>query len=203
MLKIRLRPAALTVALATALIASVSTPATADTSPTSIELLQKCDKGADSCVFHVSGAPDVFWSATEVVGQTANCTDVAQSASIAWSKSTFSSNSVGVSFKFIAGATKALLAGYKIAYQHEWTETTTDSDSTAMNIPPGFIGRVRHARQMERVKGQYELHFGKRFYGHYYWYVPFTVTSPRAGGNNDNVSTKSTPMTAQERSAYC
>jgi hypothetical protein len=188
-------------ALAAILVAGLATPAAADTGATSLELLQRCDS-ADYCVFHVGGAAQVYWSTTEMVGQTANCTHTAQTASIAWTKSTFSTNSVGGSWKFIAGATKAFMAGFKVTYQHDWTDTKTDSDTTTLTIPAGYLGTVSHARQMERVTGTYELHFGKRFYGHYFWYVPFTMNSPKGDGKDD-VTTKSTRMTPQEHSAFC
>jgi hypothetical protein len=194
--------AVVAVAVGAGLIAGVTPSATAEETPGSIELLEKCDDGADSCVFHVDGAAEDFWQTADVVGQTANCTTESQDASITWTKSTFSSNSVGTSLKLIVGATKTFMNGFKIAYSHEWIETTTDSDTTKITIPGGHLGRVYHARQMERVHGQYELHFGNRFYGHYYWYVPMTMTSPKASGT-DHVTTLSTPLTDQERDAYC
>jgi hypothetical protein len=79
--------------------------------------------------------------------------------------------------------------GFKVAYSHEWTESVTDRDTTRISIPAGYMGRIYHAREMERVSGQYELHFGKRFYDHYYWYVPMSVTSPKTDGR-DSVTTK-------------
>ena len=178
------------------------TEAWADTTPTSIELLQKCDDGTDSCIFHVEGAAEDFWATADVVGQTANCTTDPQDASVTWTTSSFSSNSIGSSLKVIAGATKQFMIGFKIAYSHEWTDTTTDSDTTKITIPAGYMGRVYHARQMESVHGQYELHFGSRFDGHYYWYVPMTMTSPKTG-STDQVTTQSAPLTSQEQAAYC
>lgn len=188
--------------LTVGLVPSLTAVARAEATPTSIELLEKCNNGTDSCVFHPGGAPNTFWSTTDLVGQTANCTGTTQQAAISWSTSSMSSNSVGVSLKVIVGATKAFMNGFKVAYNREWTETRTDTDTTWISIPAGHMGRVHHARQMESVTGQYELHFGYRFYGHYYWYVPFTMTSPKSDGN-DNVTTRSTPLTAQERAAYC
>jgi hypothetical protein len=192
---------ALTVIVA-GLTAALGSAALADTTPTSIELLEKCDNGADDCVFHVTGPAERFWQVTQAVGQTANCTSSTQESSISWSKSTFSANSIGTSLKVIVGASKAFLNGFKIAYSHEWMESTTDSDTTKMAIPAWSLGRVYHSRQMERVTGEFELHFGKRFYDHYYWYVPMTETSPATGGTG-NVTTQSTPLTADERAAYC
>jgi hypothetical protein len=203
---IRRRPTIIIAVVVTLVVAGLTaaqeTAAFAETTPTSIQLLQKCDNGADYCVFHVAGAAEDFWETEEIVGQTANCTYGIQDASISWTKSAFSSNSIGTSLKFIAGASKAFLNGFKIAYSHEWTESTTNSDTTKISIPPRSMGRVYHSNEMEHVSGQFELHFKKRFHDHYYWYVPMTETSPVTTGTG-NVTTKSTPLTADERAAYC
>ncbi|HEY6796470.1 MAG TPA: hypothetical protein VI248_17475 [Kineosporiaceae bacterium] len=184
------------------LVAAVVPLASAEEAPTSLELLRQCDSGADFCVFHVQGPADDFWQKADLVGKTANCTGSPQDASITWTKSTFSSNSIGVSLKVLVGASKAFLNGFRITYSHEWTETTTDSDTTKITIPPGYMGRVYHAREMERASGEYELHFRSRYYGHYYWYVPMTVTSPKTDAH-DHVTTQSVPLTDEERVAYC
>lgn len=180
----------------------LATVAMADETPTSMELLEKCGNGTDVCEFHVSGAARTFFSPSEVASQTANCTDKDQTASLTWEKTFTSSNSLGVSLKVSWGPTKAFEVGFKIAYQHEWTSSTTDRDITQITIPPGHMGRVYLAREMEEVSGQYEMHFGDRFYGHYYWYLPMTVTSPKANGQ-DAVVPKSEPLTDQERASFC
>jgi hypothetical protein len=195
-------PLALMMVTGAAASAVVVPSAWADPTPTSIELLEECDRGADYCVFHVEGVAETFWATTDMVGQTANCTAESQDASVVWTKSTFSSNSITSSLKVIVGATKAFMNGFKIAYSREWTDTTTDSDTTKITIPSGYMGRVYHARQMERIHGQYELHFGSRFHGHYYWYVPMTMTSPRTGGT-DQITTRSDSLTGQARATYC
>jgi hypothetical protein len=188
--------------LVVSLMFSLVPAAWAEDEPTSIQLMEKCDNGTDSCEFHVSGPADSFWQPTELAAQTANCTDATQDAEIAWQTSVTSSNSIGVSLKAIVGASKVYMAGFKIAYSHEWTESVTDRDTTRISIPAGYMGRVYHSREMETVSGQYELHFGKRFYDHYYWYVPMSVTSPKTDGR-DSVTAKSTEMTEQERATYC
>ena len=188
--------------LAAGVMASLTTVARADETPTSMELMDKCNNGTDLCEFHISGAARDYYGPSTVAGQTANCTDKDQSAGVVWEKTTTSTNSIGVSLKVSWGPTDAFETGFKIAYQHEWTSSTTDRDTTTMTIPSGQMGRVYVAREMEDVSGQYEMHFGSRFYGHYYWYLPMTVTSPKSGGQ-DSVITKSEPMTDQDRSSYC
>lgn len=183
-------------------VVSVVTVARADQNPTSMELLEKCGDGTDLCEFHVSGAPRVFFGPSEMASQTANCTDKDQTASLTWEKTSTSTNSLGVSLKVSWGPTKAFETGFKIAYQHEWISSTTDRDTTLITIPPGHLGQVYVAREMEEVSGKYEMHFGDRFYGHYYWYLPMRVTSPKANGE-DAVIPKSTPMTDRERASFC
>jgi hypothetical protein len=196
------RALALVGVIAVGMAPAVVALAHAEDTPTSMELLEKCDDGTDSCTFHPIGSPRVFWNTTDMVGQTANCTNSNQEAAVSWTTTTTSSNSIGGSLKVIVGATKAFLDGFKIAYSHEWTETKSDADTTKISIPAGHMGRVYHAREMEAVNGQYEMHFRSRYHGHYYWYVPFTMTSPKGDGN-DNVTTESAPLTADEKAAFC
>ncbi|MDQ1290048.1 MAG: hypothetical protein QG622_3614 [Actinomycetota bacterium] len=188
--------------LTVGLLVSVASIASAEEVPTSKELMEKCGKDTDFCEFHISGPARAYLQTAGLAAQTANCTGSTQDASLTWEKSTSSSNSFGWSLKVMAGAAKAFQLGFKVAYQHEWTDTLTDRDTTKMTIPGGHMGRVFHAREMEEVSGKYEMHFGSRYYGHYYWYLPMTVNSPKGGGN-DKVTTKSEPMTEQERAQFC
>lgn len=184
------------------LMVPLATVAMADEVPTSMELLEKCGNGTDLCEFHVSGATRTFFSPSEVASQTANCTDKDQTASLMWEKTFTSTNSLGVSLKVSWGPTKAFEVGFKVAYQHEWISSTTDRDTTQITIPAGHMGRIYLAREMEEVSGKYEMHFPDRFYDHYYWYLPMTVTSPKADGK-DAVVPKSDPLTDQERASFC
>jgi hypothetical protein len=90
-----------------------------------------------------------------------------------------------------------------VSYQHDWTSSHTQSDATQITIPAHSMGRVYTATEMEEVSGQYEMHFGDRYHGHYYWYLPMTVDSPKDSDPHDGVTTKSQPLTGQETAAYC
>jgi hypothetical protein len=185
------------------LLTLFATGARAEDQPTSLELLDKCGNGTDYCEFHVSGPARTYFTTAQLAGQTANCTDTSQNATITWEHTTTSSNSLGTSLSVSTGAGTAFSIAVKVSYQHDWTSSHTRSDATQITIPARSMGRVYTATEMEKVSGQYEMHFGDRYHGHYYWYLPMTVDSPKVGDPHDGVTAKSTPLTEQEATAYC
>jgi hypothetical protein len=182
-------------------VASVTTVAMAEESPpTTMELLDKCGNGADFCEFHIEGPARTYFAALEEArGDAPNCSSTESAMKIMWEKTTTSTNSIGVSLKVSWGPTKVFESSFKVAYQHEWIHSTTDRETNTVNVPPKHVGHIYVAREMEEVSGKYELHFGSRFHGHYYWYVPMTVTSPKANSAK-NVVGQSFPMTDEQRS---
>jgi hypothetical protein len=169
--------------------------------PTSRELLDQCNNGTDSCVFHPDGAPSTFPGERKQVGRSDyNCTSVQQSYAVAWSDMTQESNSVGVSFSVEAGFGEVFKVSMETNYSHTWTSGHTETETTTVNVPPGEVGEIYHAPEMQRASGQYELHFGDRFHDHYIWYVPFESTSPTDSAGTVTQSTR--PMTDEEK-AQC
>ena len=199
--------AALAVGSATGVSLAATGVAEAASSPSSLELLQKCNHGTDLCAFHPSGGPQLFAGNAHQIGTTLfNCGPGSATKSVAWSDSTGESNSVGVSFIVanegsIAGAFEAFKSELEISYGHRWGSTDTTTRTTNVMVEAGQKGWLMRQTAMQRVKGTYELHFGKRFYGHYYWYVPFTVTGP-APDQPSVVSQQRATMTAGEK-AQC
>jgi hypothetical protein len=189
--------------LGIALVAAGAVVAEAEDAPTSLELLDKCGNGTDYCQFHVSGPARTYWKTADLVGQTANCTDSPQNATLTWEHTTTSTNSLGTALSVSAGAGSVFSIAVKVSYQHDWTTAHTQGDATQITIPAHQMGRVFDATQMEEVSGQYEMHFGDRYYGHYYWYLPMTVNSPVGDDPHDNVTTRSDPLTAEETATYC
>ncbi|GAB3294798.1 hypothetical protein [Parasphingorhabdus pacifica] len=175
--------------------------ASAAEEPTARELLEKCDNGTDSCVFHPEGAPEYFQNSSEQVGSPVfNCTELSQRMAVSWSDTTSESNSLGLSMETSFG--EVFKVSFKASYGHEWTESHTESQTTYLEVSPGDVGRVFHGPRMQRVRGTYELHFGDPFRGHYIWYVPMEVTGPA----NDQASTvvqSTEDMTEQEWAANC
>ncbi|MFC9602184.1 hypothetical protein ACFTTN_01790 [Streptomyces niveus] len=197
-------PILLAAALTTGGMALAPTSAqAADEQPTIRELLDKCDNGTDLCVFHPSGPPEESMGEAHQVGDSAfNCTADLQRSTVGWSDTTGESNSVGVSLSAEVGFAEVFKVSIETNYSHTWESSHTESEQTNVDVRPGEVGWVTREAQMQRVSGQYELHFEDKFYGHYYWYVPFDATGPLP----DAPSTKTQhtrPMTDQERSEHC
>ncbi|WP_046470409.1 hypothetical protein [Allosalinactinospora lopnorensis] len=179
-------------------------PASADHEdmPTARQLLERCDNGTDKCVFHPSGAPEYYAEAAHQVGDSVyNCSEEEQKFIVAWEETKSQSNSVGVAMTTEAGFGKAFNISYEQSYEHTWESSHTEAQRTFVFTGPYEVGWVERAPRMERVKGQYELNFGDRYHGHYYWYVPFEITGPAPDGT-EAVVQKSREMTAEEK-AQC
>ncbi|WNI21046.1 hypothetical protein [Streptomyces sp. ITFR-16] len=177
--------------------------AQAEEQPTIRELLDKCDNGTDSCVFHPEGDLEEFTGESHQVGDSAfNCTQDNQSSSVTWSDTTGESNSVGVSLSVDYGFAEVFKVSIQTTYQHTWESSHTESEMTTVNVRPGEVGWVTREAQMQRVRGTYELHFPDRFYGHYYWYVPFEATGPLPDASSTKTQ-HTRAMTEQEKSEHC
>ena len=181
----------------------IAPPASAADEPTARELLEKCDNGTDSCVFHPEGEPEYYTDEAKTVGDPVyNCTDGLQRSAVEWSDTTSQSNSVGLSMTTEAGFGKAFAVSYEQTYEHTWEESHTESQTTNVDTRPAEVGWVERAPQMQKVKGTYELHFEDKFYDHYIWYVPMEVTGP-ADEQTSTVTQDTSPMTDEERQANC
>jgi hypothetical protein len=200
----RTRLAVLLAAMATAGSVALAPAAQADEEPPTIrELLDKCDNGTDSCVFHPDGpATDSMGEAHQVGDSAYNCTSDLQRSSISWADTTGESNSVGVSLSAEAGFADVFKVSIETSYGHTWESSHTETATTNVDVRPGEVGWVTRESQMQRVTGTYELHFPDRFRGHYIWYAPFDATGPKP----DAPSTKTQhtrPMTEQEKAEHC
>lgn len=203
----RTRIGVLAAALATmggaVLAPTAAQAAPAEETPTIRELLMKCDNGTDVCVFHPDGPPSITMGPAHQVGsQTFNCTPDSQRSAVGWSDTTGETNSVGISMSAEYGFTEVFKVTIEASYEHTWSSSHTESGTTYIDVRPNEVGWVTREAQMQTVSGQYELHFPDRFYGHYYWYVPFTATGPVP----DAPSTKTQhtrAMTDQEQAQHC
>jgi hypothetical protein len=176
----------------------------AASSPTTRELLDACS-WADLCEFH----PQSYWTYTgpkHQVGTTAyNCGSQTNQHRIDWADTTGATNSVGVAITSSVKFWEVYEASVELSYRHDWTVSHTDTESNTLNIPAGSKGWIERGTSKQQATGWYEIHFGKRYYGHYIWYVNNYQSS---GFNADNpkggyVNFRDTPMTAAERGAHC
>ncbi|GAA4620689.1 hypothetical protein GCM10023108_50830 [Saccharopolyspora hordei] len=175
-----------------------ATTATAEDGPTVRELLEKCDNGTDSCVFHPEGEPEHFTADAKQVGEPVhNCTADDQRSSVSWSDTTSQSNSAGLSMTTEAGFGKVFAVAYEQTYQHTWEESHTESQTTFVDTGPHQVGWVERAAQMQKVSGTYELRFPDKFHDHYIWYVDLEITGP-APDPSSAISQHTRDMTQEE-----
>jgi hypothetical protein len=184
-----------------AVLAPVS--AQAEETPTARQLLMKCNNGTDVCEFHPDGPPQVFMGSAHQVGDSVyNCTPDTQRSSVSWSDTTGESNSVGISLSLEYGFSEVFKASIETSYEHTWSSSHTESQTSNIDVRPNSVGWITREAQLQRYSGTYELHFGSPYYGHYYWYVPFSATGPMP----DAPSTKTQhtrQMTDTERAQHC
>ncbi|MFD8500195.1 hypothetical protein [Amycolatopsis sp. NPDC059657] len=190
---------ALTLAMISIATLGLVTPlAQADSTPTTCELLDKCNNGTDSCVFHPASRRE-FGGRRQHVGRTTyNCSSVNQIQGISWADTDGGSNSLGISIDASMKFAEVYTVSVSATYSHswEWSHTVTRTDN--LNTPAWGVGEIFHAPLMQTVTGNYELHFRKPFYGHYYWYVNnFSATSPLP--NDGSVTFHTRAMTKDER----
>ncbi|MTE18988.1 hypothetical protein F0L17_07550 [Streptomyces sp. TRM43335] len=202
----RVRLSVLLAALATAgsaVLAPTTAHADHDGKPTIRELLDKCDNGSDVCLFHPDGPPQTFMGEPhQVGGKVYNCTQDVQRASVGWSDTVGESNSVGVSLSAEYGFAEVFKTSIEVSYNHTWSSSHTDSETTWIEVRPGEVGWVTREAEMQRVGGRYELHFPDRYYGHYYWYAPFEAVGPVPDGN-DTKTQHTRAMTDREKAEHC
>ncbi|GAA1523500.1 hypothetical protein [Kribbella lupini] len=171
--------------------------------PTGRELLDKCNNGTDSCVFHPHGAPETFRGDVHQVGDTVfNCTADLQRSTVKWSETTGESNSFGVSLSAEYGFSDVFKVSIETSYQHTWESSSTVGQDDSIDVKPGEKGWVERATEMNRVKGQYEMHFPDRYYDHYIWYQEFEAVGPVKDAPG-LITKKTAVMTPEEKSQHC
>jgi hypothetical protein len=147
--------------------------------PTSRELLEKCNHGTDSCVFHPEGAPTVFRGAYRLAGGATNCTQDNIKRSVQWSATEHTTNNIGLEMTAGGGFGAAFSASFTTSFGHEWGWSSTKTDTVEAEIGPHRAINVSSAPMDQTIRGKYELRFPNRFRGHYIWYVNgVEVTGP-------------------------
>ncbi|MEU9173734.1 hypothetical protein AB0D34_39210 [Streptomyces sp. NPDC048420] len=172
-------------------------------SPTIAELLQRCGS-ADVCKFHPQSYT-AYTGPAHVIGTPAyNCAHEINPSTVSWSDTTSATNTVGVSIEASMEFWKVYKVSVEASYSHSWTTSHTDTDTKTVNIRPGYKGWLERGTAKQKAKGWYEFHFGKRYYGHYIWYINNYQAAAWDGDhpNNGYVTMKDRPMTSAERAAH-
>lgn len=158
---------------------SADSPMSAQGGPTIRELLDKCKNGADYCTFHPSGSPNVYRGDYRLAGGATNCSWDKITRWVEWSASEHTTNSIGVEMSAEGGIGEVFKVSFKASYGREWGWSSTKTDKVQAEVSPRRAINVFSAPMKQTVRGTYELHFGYKYYGHYYWYVRnVEVTGP-------------------------
>lgn len=175
-----------------------------DVPPTTEQLLEKCD-GADYCEFTPTSNEPFLSPAEQVSPMSPNCNNSIVDLQADWSQTKGSSDSVGGSVTASSGVMGLFEASIEIRYDHAWTNTDSKGGRLTIHIAPGELGFVTRATPMSRVTGTYELHFGDRLAGHYFWFTPpVTVEGPDPARVADEVvQGRTRAMTPEENALYC
>ncbi|MFF7728834.1 hypothetical protein [Streptomyces sp. NPDC008001] len=198
------RLAALSVA-ALGMTAAMAAPAAADDQPTRKQLIADCASGEGKCSFNEPVLGKAFLGEFRQVSNSLyNCSTSAATQSMGWSDSVGSTDSVGVSVT--AGGKIAGIVDVSVTanYGHTWSSSHEENSSLNMTVQPGEVGWISRAQVMQTVSGTWQTHYDSPKWGHYYWYVPDTITGPAKNGTDGQsnaVVVKTRKMTAAEKAS--
>jgi hypothetical protein len=177
--------------------------AQAATAPTFAELLNSCNKSSDYCGFHPQSYSTTIGPEHQVGDLGFNCTAVDQMAQFSWSDTTGQSDTVGIEISASAEFYQVYSVSVTATYSHTWEYSSTWTESPTLTIPAGQVGWITRGTELQNATGQWEFHYGKRWYGHYYWYINnYTQTGPVKDGRGF-VSFQNRAMTPTEKTQHC
>lgn len=174
--------------------------AVADSSPSPADLLKACN-WADYCQFHPQSWNTYRGTPHQVGSRLYNCTHNTADKQIGWDDTILAGDSVGISLTVGAKFEDAFEESITQTYTQYWERSHTDRDNTTVHIQPNWFGWVQKGDTMQAATGWYEIHFGKRYYGHYIWYV--NNYRGTAYYKADYVVGRDHPMSGAQRRAYC
>ncbi|MFF4403518.1 hypothetical protein [Streptomyces sp. NPDC001404] len=192
-------------ATALGMVTAMALPAAADSSPTRKELIADCASGLGKCSFNDPVLGKAYLGDFRQVSDSLyNCSTSPATQSMTWSDTVGSTDSVGVSVT--AGGKIADIINLSVTanYSHTWSSSHSETSSLNMTVQPGEVGWISRAQVMQTVSGTWQTHYDSPKWGHYYWYVPDTVTGPAPNGTegvSNAVVVKSRKMTESEKTS--
>ncbi|MER5970198.1 hypothetical protein ABT112_10765 [Streptomyces sp. NPDC002055] len=180
-------------------------PASAADEPTRDQLMADCSSGKGKCSFNDPQLGEAYLGEFHKVSDALyNCTTSDASQTMGWTDTVGSTDSAGVSVTAGGNIAGIIDLSVTATYSHTWTNTHAENSSLNMTVKPGEVGWISRAQVMQKVTGTWQTHYDDPQWGHYYWFVPDTVTGPAANGTdgkNNAVVVKSRKMTAAEKAS--
>ncbi|MFJ9627362.1 hypothetical protein ACIRU8_06620 [Streptomyces sp. NPDC101175] len=192
--------AALTAASAL-VAASPATAGAADSVPTEQELLSQCGK-ADYCKFHTDSLTKGLVGEKHQVGGAAyNCGGTVH-RTLTWSETTGATTNASITASLASALWEPISVSVSATLGKSVEEKHTTSVSVDYTMEPYTKFWITRGTGYQIIEGDWELHFGTKFHGHYYWYdngYQTKVEDPDGGWEAYNY----TPMTDAEVKSHC
>ncbi|MFI6768515.1 hypothetical protein [Streptomyces sp. NPDC050355] len=187
------------------LVAAMTVPAAADDGPAREQLIADCASGEGKCSFNEPTLGKAYLGDFRQVSNSLyNCSTSDATQSMGWADTVGSTDSAGVSVT--AGGKIAGLIDLSVTatYSHTWSSSHTENSSLNMTVKPGEVGWISRAQVMQTVSGTWQTHYDSPKWGHYFWFVPDTVTGPAPNGTDGQsnaVTVKTRKMTESEKAS--
>lgn len=196
------RIAALSVAAA-GVLASMTLPAQAADGMPADQIMADCASGVGKCTFNDPKIGKAFLgNQRRVSDELHNCSSSDATQTLSWSDTVGSSDSAGVTISAGGKIAGIIDVSVQASYSHTWSSSHSETSSLTVTVKPGEIGWVSRAQAMQNISGTWQTHYDSPKAGHYYWYLPDTVTGPAPNGTDgvrNAVVVKTRPMTAAEK----
>ncbi|MBY8339668.1 hypothetical protein LXH13_01315 [Streptomyces spinosirectus] len=182
---------------------AAAVPAAAEDQPTAEQIMSDCAFGAGKCSFNSPQLGEAYLGKPRQVSDLLyNCTASPASQSLSWADTVGSSHSVGGSITVGGGIEGIITASVTATYNYTWQSSHTETSSYTVTVKPGEVGWITRAQVMQQISGTWQTHYDDPKWGHYYWFVPDTVTGPAPNGTDGRhnaVVARSRRMTAEEK----
>ncbi|MCF3144482.1 hypothetical protein [Streptomyces platensis] len=187
------------------LVAAMTMPAAAEDQPTRDQLIADCSSGEGKCSFNEPTLGKAYLGDFRQVSNSLyNCSTSDATQSMGWADTVGSTDSAGVSVTVGGKIADLIDLSVTATYSHTWSSSHTENSSLNMTVKPGEVGWISRAQVMQTVTGTWQTHYDSPKWGHYYWFVPDTVTGPAPNGTDGQsnaVTVKTRKMTAAEKSS--
>ncbi|MFE0380510.1 hypothetical protein ACFW1M_34235 [Streptomyces inhibens] len=187
------------------LVAAMAMPAAADDEPTREQLISDCASGEGKCTFNEPTLGKAYLGDFRQVSNSLyNCSTSDATQSMGWTDTVGSTDSAGVSVTVGGKIADLIDLSVTATYSHTWSSSHTENSSLNMTVKPGEVGWISRAQVMQTVSGTWQTHYDSPKWGHYFWFVPDTVTGPAANGTDGQsnaVTVKSRKMTEAEKAS--
>ena len=187
------------------LVATMTMPAAAEDQPTRDQLIADCASGEGKCSFNEPTLGKAYLGDFRQVSNSLyNCSTSDATQSMGWSDTVGSTDSAGVSVTAGGNIAGIIDLSVTATYSHTWSSSHTENSSLNMTVKPGEVGWISRAQVMQTVSGTWQTHYDSPKWGHYYWFVPDTVTGPAPNGTDGQsnaVTVKTRKMTAAEKNS--